>query len=332
MRAVQPGQSIILRSVFVFLRSVFFIEFFFSFLPLLISFILNLQQEYETTTAALVVPYPLLSLIIVTLLQVLALAVAFAFWYFPGYEIHPDRIIHRRSNLFEDHNLADIAEILRIRIRQGWLGKRMNYGTLELELQTKSRVFLRDIPSPQEVRELIEAYMAASQTLHRLPDAASAIHLIAEGENQFVEFKSSLVWDYYQQRANKNLSEPVMKTLAAFMNTRGGTLLIGVNDQGEILGLEQDFSTFRKKDADGFELAFNAAFNTLLGVQNRQFVEVSFPQVNERIICVVQVRPAQGPVYLGHQGQEAFYIRAGNATQAMSVSQAADYIRGHFSA
>ncbi|MFN2196213.1 MAG: RNA-binding domain-containing protein [Anaerolineales bacterium] len=330
MRAVSSGKLVITRSVFVFLRSVFFIEFFFSFLPLLLSFLFNAQQEYETTTFAVLLPYPLLSLIIVTLLQILALTAAFAFWYFPGYEIWPDRIIHRRSNLFEDHKMADVADILRIRIRQGWLARRMNYGTLQLELQGKRRAFLRDIPGPQEIMEVLEAYMAASRAQYLLPDATSAMGLIEAGENQFVEFKSSLVWDYYQTRANKNLNEPVMKTLAAFMNTRGGTLLIGVNDDGEILGLEPDFGTFRKKDVDGFELAFNAAFNSMLGVQNRQYVEVTFPKLDEKIICVAQASPARGPVFLAHQGQETFYVRAGNATQAMMVRQAAEYIRSHF--
>lgn len=320
------------RSVFVFLRSVFYIEFFFSFLPLLAAFLFNLQGEYETTALARSVPYNLLALMIVTLLQVVAIAIAFATWYLPTYKIEPDQITLLRSNLVEDHKLADIADILGLRIHQSWLGRKFNYGTLVLRLEGKATTArLKDVPDPVQVAEVIEQYMAANRTQRALPQAVDMTQLIAMGEGQFVEFKSSLVWDYHQQRANKNLSEPVMKTLAAFMNARGGTLLIGVDDEGLPLGLEADYQTLRKQNNDGFELAFNSTFNKMIGVQNRRLVELSFPRLNDKEICAVRVDPSPEPVYLTYNGQEFFYIRAGNASQALNFSQAEEYIRTHFS-
>jgi membrane protein YdbS with pleckstrin-like domain len=325
-------QTTIKRSVFVFLRSVFYIEFFFSFLPLLLAFLLNLQAEYEGTALAGRVPYSLLALIVVTLLQVLAVAAAFATWYLPAYAIDPDRVVLLRSNLVENRKLADIADILGIKIRQGWLGRRLNYGTLVLTLEGEpGKATLRDVPDPAQVAETIESFMAVNRTQRALPEAVNVAQVAALGEGQFVEFKSSLVWDYHQQRANKTLYEPVMKTLAAFMNSRGGTLLIGVNDQGEPLGLDQDYSTMRKPNADGFELAFNSTFNKMIGVQNRRFVELSFPLLGDKEICAARVSPAPEPVFLTHNDQEFFYIRAGNASQALSFSQAETYIRSHFS-
>jgi len=71
-----------------------------------------------------------------------------------------------------------------------------------------------------------------------LADDKPAIELILGGEHQFAEFKSSFVWDYYQQRANKALHVPVMKTVVAFLNSSGGYLLIGVSDDGQVLGLD----------------------------------------------------------------------------------------------
>ena len=61
--------------------------------------------------------------------------------------------------------------------------------------------------------------------------------LIAQGEGPDLEFKSSFRWDIHQQRANEGLETGVLKTLAAFMNGRGGTLLVGVADDGKVLGL-----------------------------------------------------------------------------------------------
>ena len=67
--------------------------------------------------------------------------------------------------------------------------------------------------------------------------------LIAEGESDELEFKSSLRWDYKQEAVNKRLEDVVVKSIAAFGNGQGGTLLIGVNDVGTPLGLEHDYTT-----------------------------------------------------------------------------------------
>ncbi len=157
------------------------------------------------------------------------------------------------------------------------------------------------------------------------------LELIGDGENQYVEFKSSLMWDYRRQRANKDLYEPVMKNVTAFMNTRGGVVLIGVDDQGEILGFEPDLNALHKPNVDGFENAFNMAFNKMVGVEFRRFVDVNFAAVDGRTICVVSTRPSTQPVYLTHKGTEKFYIRTGNSSQPLSMSKAAQYIGEHFS-
>lgn len=121
--------------------------------------------------------------------------------------------------------------------------------------------------------------------------------LIAAGETQHVEFKASLQWDYRQEKRNKDLYEPVMKNLAAFMNTVGGVVLIGVADDGQVLGLTPDYQTMGKQDSDGFENVFNMAFNTMIGAEYRQFVDVSFPVVAGQQICMAAVRPSPEPVF-----------------------------------
>jgi predicted HTH transcriptional regulator len=157
-----------------------------------------------------------------------------------------------------------------------------------------------------------------------------AHELIAGGENQHVEFKSSFIWDYHRQTRNKDLYEPVMKNITAFMNTRGGAVLIGVGDDGETLGLGPDLKTLRKPNVDGFENVFNMAFNKMIGAEFRQYVDVTFPTVDAETICLVTVRPSREPVYMVHKGTEKFYIRAGNASQPLSMSKATKYIQSHF--
>ncbi len=77
--------------------------------------------------------------------------------------------------------------------------------------------------------------------------------LIARGESATLEFKSSFRWDLRENKLNRALEAVVLKTLAGYMNGNGGTLLIGVADDGSVTGLEQDYKTLKKPDRDGFE-------------------------------------------------------------------------------
>ncbi|MCP4361657.1 MAG: ATP-binding protein, partial [Chloroflexi bacterium] len=81
--------------------------------------------------------------------------------------------------------------------------------------------------------------------------------LIEQGEHERLEFKSSLRWDVRQKVVNKKLPYVIAKTLAAMMNSNGGYLLIGVADDGRILGIEQDIQSLNKKNLDGFRLVLS---------------------------------------------------------------------------
>ena len=107
-------------------------------------------------------------------------------------------------------------------------------------------------------------------------------------------------------------------------------MLIGVGDDGEILGLEPDYQAMRKPDRDGFENVFNMAFDKMIGVEYRRFVDISFPELEGQQICVVTVRPSSQPAYLLCKGTEAFYIRVGNGSRALPTSKAINYVREHF--
>jgi hypothetical protein len=325
-------QKIILRKTpFLFLKWLVAIEFFFVLLPFLAILIFNLQQSYESSPFARTLPYSLLLAIGMTILQVLILTISFVAWYFPAYHIDSERILLRRSNLFEDKQVAQTRSIMGIEVRQGWLAKRLDYGTLILgtsDALVAARI--KSIPNPETYADLILTLAGSTGTLPP-PTTGMPLHeLIAGGENQYVEFKASLMWDYHQQRVNKALYEPVMKNIVGFLNSTGGSLLIGVDDDGHVLGLEADYQGIPKSGSDGFENVFNMAFNKMIGVEFRRFVDVSFPRIDGKEICVLSVSPATQPAYLQAKGRETFYIRAGNASQPLTVSQATRYTREHF--
>ena len=217
------------------------------------------------------------------------------------------------------------------------MGKRLNYGNLLLKRNDSGdAAIIKNIPSPNDLVVTLND-MFSTPHVGILPtgkqesrEAKLPPALIAGGENQFVEFKASLIWDYHREVANKELYTPVMKNIVAFLNSDGGDVLIGVSDDGELLGLEPDLSTMNKGNYDGFENIFNMAFNKMIGVEYRTYVTVTFPEVDGINICRVTVAPSTEPAYLQYKGDERFYIRAGNASQPLPVSKATKYVQTHF--
>ena len=314
------------KSPFVFLKAIVVIQFMFGLFPIMITILFNFSEQYNATAFAQTISYNLLVVISSTIIQILIIAVSFLIWYVPTYLITAEQIMLKRGNIFPDLEIADLAQIEVIHVKQRWLGKRMGYGTLKINNQNE----MKNITDPYRVSKMIQDIDTAVSLPAPFQNSKPIPQLISEGENQYVEFKSSLLWDYHQQIPNKSLYVPVIKNVAAFMNTRGGIVFIGVDDEGAILGLEPDFKVMKKKNEDGFENTFNLAFNQMVGAEFRQYVEVVFEPIQEKTICMVTVQPALSPVFLTHKGKETFYIKTGNSSQPLTVSQATKYIQSRF--
>jgi hypothetical protein len=160
--------------------------------------------------------------------------------------------------------------------------------------------------------------------------------LIAEGESDELEFKSTLRCDLKDGSVNKKLEEVILKTVAAFANSQGGTLLIGVSDDGEVLGLEPDYLSLGGVDRDKFELHLRNLLNQQFGtgfVTSR--VAIGFHEVGEKEVCQIETSPAKEPVILkvkdkNGQATEKFYARSGNSSQEIPLSEMSAYIKDRF--
>ena len=149
--------------------------------------------------------------------------------------------------------------------------------------------------------------------------------LIGMGEGPSLEFKSTLQWDVVQNHQNKGLREASLKTVVAFMNSEGGTLLIGVEDSGAVFGLERDLSLLGGS-ADKFLQLTNSLVADRIGVEFSQYVAVRLDSVDGKPICVVDVSKSPGPAYVsGTRGSE-FYVRLGNATRSLDPQETHDYL------
>lgn len=184
----------------------------------------------------------------------------------------------------------------------------------------------------------LNAYLAGITETKPSEAPITLEEMIAEGEDDELEFKSSLRWDFKEETVNRKLEDVILKTVAAFANAQGGILLIGVNDEGEILGLEGDYHALGGANRDKFELhlrnLLNASFGTAFVTSK---LKVSFPSVREVEICRIDIQPSSKPLIVtlkdrNGQAQEKIYVRSGNSSQELSLNEMQAYFSERFTA
>jgi len=146
--------------------------------------------------------------------------------------------------------------------------------------------------------------------------------LIARGEGEHLEFKSSIRWDRRQEQVNRDLQKVIVKTIAGFLNHEGGTLLIGVEDDGTIGGIEADLQTLRHASRDGFERLLMDTAKAGLGGNACALIHCRFHQIAERTVCRVIIEKSLNPIYYTDDGVARFILRAGNSTRELDVREA----------
>jgi type I restriction enzyme R subunit len=147
-------------------------------------------------------------------------------------------------------------------------------------------------------------------------------------EGEHLEYKSTFRTHAGTGELFKPLQTAPLKTIAAFLNSReGGTLLIGVADDGSVFGLEADYATLRKEgkdDRDLFLLHLNQAVINAVGMAAAANVSQEILEVGGRDLCRVHVKPSSFPVEAEvvevdkngqHVKKTVFYGRFGNGTR-----------------
>ena len=151
--------------------------------------------------------------------------------------------------------------------------------------------------------------------------------LIAAGESATVEFKSSVRWDMKENRLNEPLKFSVIKTVAAFLNSTGGTLLIGVDDGRNVVGLRGDYGAFKKSDSrDAFENWLTTQLLEHFGKPAARYFSMDFHEINGQDVCRIVVEPSPNPVFVTDK-TEQLYIRTGNSTRPLSARESIEYSR-----
>lgn len=184
----------------------------------------------------------------------------------------------------------------------------------------------------KQLNTFLEKITATEETVAPV----SLEEMIAEGESDELEFKATLRWDLMEESINKKLEDVIMKTVAAFANSQGGILLIGVADDGEVIGLEHDYHSLGGVDRDKFELHLRNLLNQQFGtgfVTSK--VVIKFHEVNDKEVCQIETSPAKEPVIVtmkdkNGQSVEKFYARSGNSSQEITLGEMSAYIKERF--
>jgi len=154
------------------------------------------------------------------------------------------------------------------------------------------------------------------------PTSLSLEERIEAGESESIEFKSTARWNMRTRQRDKRMEHAVVKTICGFLNSGGGELIIGVDDNGDPIGLAHDLSTFGKKpNHDGFELFLRSKLDGNLSVPTAALVNIKFKDYRGTTVCVLSVSGSSQPVFArplqGSRNKTDFWVRNGNSTQRL---------------
>lgn len=166
---------------------------------------------------------------------------------------------------------------------------------------------------------------------HKEPTNEDVQELILAGESDSVEFKSTLRYDLRSKEVNKKLEYVIVKTIAAFMNSEGGNLFIGVDDNQNMLGLADDVATLSKPNIDGLELHLVEIIKKYIGAGLISHIKISFPTVEDTQICRIKVSKSSKPVFTQHEDKEDFFVRSGCSSQPLGREEQSAYEKSHWS-
>jgi hypothetical protein len=161
----------------------------------------------------------------------------------------------------------------------------------------------------------------------REPASLSIEDLVTTGETSTVEFKSTLRTNLHTGEKDSKIELMVLKTIGGFLNSpTGGTLIIGVADDGSPVGLQADGFP----DEDKMALHLINLLKDRLGGHQALSVHPRFDDYSDVRALIVECEPAKAPVFVKDGGLERFYVRYGPSTQELPGSQVQAFIKHRF--
>lgn len=162
-------------------------------------------------------------------------------------------------------------------------------------------------------------------------DPVTLQRLIWQGENELVEFKSSLRYNLYSGNRDVKLEQIIAQEICGFANTRGGFLILGIDNDGNALGLENDYKTLGKErqNEDGYRLAVTDIITSFLD-RPPEGLRIQFEDYSDKRVCVISVVKNREPLYCIIDQKAEIFIRLDNSARKLDARQILQYVKGNF--
>jgi Schlafen, AlbA_2 len=260
--------------------------------------------------------------------------------YFPGISTQQLRLVSQNDKTLQP--LADLyyrGVVWAQRDGQDWTipallkSTESGFGIDVLTDEATRKAIRRSLPrlAEMEVSQLREGAPWKAADLDALlgfKTEPSLRDLIAKGEGDTLEFKATARWDVDNGVKSTKMEQIVLKTVGAFLNSpHGGTLLIGVEDNGAVRGLEEDYQAFKPEDRnrDGYELWLMDKLLNTFGRDCIPHLRIGFHSESDKEVCQVSVLPGHKPVFVKEGSETRFYVRTGNDSSPLALKDAVEY-------
>ncbi len=232
-----------------------------------------------------------------------------------------------------------ILELLKYYLKI-FLGQEIGLGVYQFSMQNMTYVVIGAIISSIMgyiymrsengiIRQAVKKILEKNPQLFSKKDNSSEeiLELIKKGESEEIEFKSTLRTNLHTNEFDKKIEYSALKTLSAFLNSDGGTLLLGINNEGKILGIEQD----KFPDIDKFNLYLISIIKGKLGKKHFHLIDIQNNSIDGKTIVKISCRKSKGPIFLkSDTNEEEFYVRMGPSSAQLKGSELVEYINRKF--
>lgn len=154
----------------------------------------------------------------------------------------------------------------------------------------------------------------------------SIADLVAQGEGKSIEFKGTLRTNLHTGEKDVRMEMGILKTIAAFLNSHGGTLVVGVMDDGNPIGVEAD----KFENDDKMLLHLDNMIKERVGAQHALNIQPRFADYQGNKVLVVECKPGKSAVFVKDGNEERFFVRGGASTLMLSGSETQEFIKQRF--
>jgi len=162
------------------------------------------------------------------------------------------------------------------------------------------------------------------------PELRTVRQLIENDEDYAVEFKSTARWDLHEGQPSKAMEDAIVKTVAGFLNSDGGTLLIGIGPNREVVGLGHDYPRVKPPNGDGFVNWLTTHLINALSHTPVTFTRARIDSYEGQEICRVDVAASPAPVRAKTSKAELFFVRMNNTTRSLPDIEIDAYTHTHW--